>query len=132
MNIYFLRVIDIMKEKGFELTSMRPYVFKKNADTITFHTQAEAIRNVVKKQHRRSNKNCCIDCGSPIENTTSTSGTKRCRCDHCYKKYVKTHQEEHCFIYVRKEVKQKLLALGAKWELTYAGQVIEKLLEEKE
>lgn len=130
MDIQFDRAVDYFEAHGYKFVSVSPYVFKGEAETLTFRTQAEAKREYIKRHKRK--KGVCIVCGNPMEEIPSPSGARTCRCNKCFKEYIEKNRAEKCLISIKKETKEKLLRLGAKWKLTYSGEVIEMLLKDKE
>ena len=129
MDKQFAQAVDYFEAHGLKYVSVSPYVFKGDAETLTFRTQAEAKKEYIKRHKRK--KGFCIVCGNPMEEIPNPSGARTCRCDKCFKEYLEKNRAEKCLVSIKKETKEKLLRLGAKWKLTYSGEVIDRLLEDK-
>ena len=130
MDKQFAQAVDYFEAHGLKYVSVSPYVFKGDAETLTFRTQAEAKKEYIKRHKRK--KGFCIVCDNPMEEIPNPSGARTCRCNKCFKEYLEKNRTEKCFVSIKKKTKEKLLRLGAKWKLTYSGEVIDRLLEDKE
>jgi hypothetical protein len=122
----YTTILREMKEDGWELKKIRPHIFVRDDEIVV--TNKTSLVSEYRKTHKRQ-KNRCKDCGCEITEVNTSMGAKRCRCENCFKRFVR--QSKMAGIVIKSRNKAILDSLKVKWNLTTYDAVVEALLKKE-